>query len=46
MILGRALLSSVPFDAIILSTWLGLYAMTIWVLLLKMTLRQYSAMFL
>ncbi len=46
MILGRALLSSVPLDAIILSTWLGLYAMTVWVLLLKMTLRQYSAMFL
>jgi uncharacterized membrane protein HdeD (DUF308 family) len=46
MILGRGLLSSVPLDAIILSTWLGLYAMTVWVLLLKMTLRQYSAMFL
>ena len=46
MILGRALLSPVPFDAIILSTWLGLYAMTMWVLLLKMTLKQYSAMFL
>jgi uncharacterized membrane protein HdeD (DUF308 family) len=46
MILGRALLSPVPLDAIILSTWLGLYAMTIWVLLLKVTLRQYSAMFL
>jgi uncharacterized membrane protein HdeD (DUF308 family) len=45
MILGRALLSPVPLDAIILSTWLGLYAMTIWVLLLKMTLRQYGAMF-
>jgi uncharacterized membrane protein HdeD (DUF308 family) len=46
MILGRALLSSVPLDAIILSTWLGLYAMTMWVLLLKLTLKQYSAMFL
>ena len=46
MILGRALLSPVPLDAIILSTWLGVYAMTIWVLLLKLTLKQYSAMLL
>jgi uncharacterized membrane protein HdeD (DUF308 family) len=45
MILGRALLSPVPLDAIILSTWLGVYAMTVWVLLLKLTLKQYSAMF-
>jgi uncharacterized membrane protein HdeD (DUF308 family) len=44
MILGRALLSHVPLDSIVLSTWLGIYAMTMWVLLLKLTLRQYSAM--
>src|SRR4051812_20436622 len=44
MILGRALLSHVPFDAIVLSTWLGIYAMAMWVLLLKMTLRQYSTL--
>ncbi|MGE0258540.1 MAG: DUF308 domain-containing protein [Alphaproteobacteria bacterium] len=46
MILGRALLSSVPLDAIILSTWFGLYAMTMWVLLLKLTLKQYSTLWL
>jgi len=46
MVLGRALLSSVPLDAIVLSTWLGLYAMTVWVLLLKLTLKQYSTLFL
>ena len=46
MVLGRALLSSIPLDAIVLSTWLGLYAMTVWVLLLKLTLKQYSTMFL
>jgi len=44
MVLGRALLSHVPFDAIILSTWFGIYAMAIWVLLLKMTLKQYSTL--
>jgi uncharacterized membrane protein HdeD (DUF308 family) len=46
MILGRALLSHVPFDAIILSTWFGIYAMAMWVLLLKMTLKQYSTLWL
>jgi uncharacterized membrane protein HdeD (DUF308 family) len=44
MVLGRALLSHVSLDAIILSTWLGIYAMTLWVLLLKLTLKQYSTM--
>jgi uncharacterized membrane protein HdeD (DUF308 family) len=46
MILGRALLSPVTLDAIVLSTWLGIYAMTIWVLLLKLTLKQYSTLWL
>jgi uncharacterized membrane protein HdeD (DUF308 family) len=46
MILGRALLSHVPLDAIILSTWLGLYAMTLWVLFLKLTLKHYSTLWL
>ena len=46
MILGRALLSHVPFNAIILSTWFGIYAMTMWVLLLKLTLKQYSTLWL
>lgn len=44
MILGRALLSDIPLDVMILSTWLGIYAMTIWALLLKLTLKQYSTM--
>jgi uncharacterized membrane protein HdeD (DUF308 family) len=46
MILGRALVSQVPFDAIILSTWFGIYAMTMWVLMLKLTLKQYSTLWL
>jgi hypothetical protein len=44
MILGRALLSHVAYDAIVLSTWFGIYAMAMWVLLLKMTLKQYSTL--
>lgn len=44
MILGRVLLAPIPLDSIILSTWLGLYAMTLWVLLLKLTLRQYKTL--
>jgi uncharacterized membrane protein HdeD (DUF308 family) len=46
MILGRGLLSQIPLDTIILSTWLGLYAMTMWVLLLKLTLKHYSTLWL
>jgi uncharacterized membrane protein HdeD (DUF308 family) len=41
LILGRALLSQLAANPIILSTWVGLYAMTISVLLLKLTLRNY-----
>ena len=41
LILGRALLSQVPIDAIVLSAWMGLYAMTMSVLFLKLTLKHY-----
>jgi uncharacterized membrane protein HdeD (DUF308 family) len=46
LILGRALLSQLATDAIVLSTWIGIYAMTISVLLLKLTLKNYRAMLL
>ena len=42
----RAAEQFAPFDAIVLSTWLGIYAMAMWVLLLKMTLKQYSTLWL
>jgi uncharacterized membrane protein HdeD (DUF308 family) len=46
LILGRALLSNLAADPIILSTWVGMYAMTMSILLLKLTLRNYRAMLL
>lgn len=46
LILGRALLSEFAANPIILSTWIGLYAMTMSVLLLKVTLRNYRMMLL
>ena len=41
LILGRALLSELAADPIILSTWVGMYAMAMSILLLKITLRNY-----
>jgi uncharacterized membrane protein HdeD (DUF308 family) len=46
LILGRALMSQIAADPIILSTWVGMYAMTMSILLLKLTLRTYRAMLL
>lgn len=46
LILGRALLSQLASEAIILSTWIGIYAMTISILLLKLALKNYRAMLL
>ena len=46
LILGRALLSQLAADPIILSTWVGMYAMTMSILLLKLTLQNYRAMLL
>ncbi|MGD9616287.1 MAG: DUF308 domain-containing protein [Alphaproteobacteria bacterium] len=46
LILGRALLSQFAADPIILSTWMGLYTMTMSVLLLKLTLRNYRVILL
>jgi len=46
LIFGRALLSQLAVDAVVLSAWLGLYAMTMAVLFLKLTLRHYRLMLL
>ncbi len=44
LVFGRALMSQLAGDVIVLSTWMGLYALTMGVLLLKLTLRRYLAM--
>jgi uncharacterized membrane protein HdeD (DUF308 family) len=44
LILGRALLSEFAANPIILSTWAGMYAITMSILLLKVTLRNYRMM--
>jgi uncharacterized membrane protein HdeD (DUF308 family) len=44
LILGRALLSEFAANPIILSTWVGMYAITMSILLLKVTLRNYRMM--
>jgi uncharacterized membrane protein HdeD (DUF308 family) len=46
LIFGRALLSQLAADPIILSTWLGLYAIAMAVLYLKLTLRHYKVILL
>ena len=46
LILGRSLLSEFAANPIILSTWVGMYAMTMSILLLKVTLRNYRLMLL
>jgi uncharacterized membrane protein HdeD (DUF308 family) len=42
LIFGRALLSPLAGDVIVLSTWLGLYALTIGILFFKQTLKHYQ----
>ncbi|HEX3864255.1 MAG TPA: DUF308 domain-containing protein [Stellaceae bacterium] len=37
---GRALLSGLATDGVVLSTWLGLYALTIGIVMLKLTLKH------
>ena len=46
LVFGRALLSQIPIDTIVLSAWLGLYTLTMAVLLLKLTLKHYRLMLL
>jgi uncharacterized membrane protein HdeD (DUF308 family) len=46
LVLGRALLSQLAIDPVVLSTWLGLYALTMAVLFLKLTLKHYRLMLL
>lgn len=41
LVLGRALLSHPALDAVVLSTWIGLYALTNGILLLKLVLPQH-----
>lgn len=41
LLFGRALLSQIPIDVIVLSAWMGLYALTMSVLFLKLTLKHY-----
>jgi uncharacterized membrane protein HdeD (DUF308 family) len=40
-VFGRALLSHMAGDVVIMSTWTGLYALTLGILLLKLTLQLY-----
>jgi uncharacterized membrane protein HdeD (DUF308 family) len=42
LVFGRALLSQLADDVIILSTWMALYTLTISVLFLKLTLQHYE----
>jgi uncharacterized membrane protein HdeD (DUF308 family) len=42
LVFARALLSPLTADPIILSTWIGLYAVTMAVLFLKLTLKHYQ----
>jgi uncharacterized membrane protein HdeD (DUF308 family) len=42
---GRALLSPAAGDAVVLSTWLGLYALTLGILLFKLTLQRFRPIF-
>jgi hypothetical protein len=42
---GRALMSHAAGDVVVLSTWLGLYALTSGILLFKLTLQRYRPMF-
>ena len=46
LLLGRALLSQLATDSVVLSTWLGLYALTMAVLFLKLALKHYRLMLL
>jgi uncharacterized membrane protein HdeD (DUF308 family) len=41
---GRALLSQLAGDAIVFSTWMGLYMLTFGIVLLKLTLKQYRVL--
>jgi uncharacterized membrane protein HdeD (DUF308 family) len=41
LVLGRALLSHPALDAVVLSTWIGLYALTNGIVLLKLVLPQH-----
>jgi len=42
---GRALLSPLTGDAVVLSTWIGLYALTIGIVLFKLTLQRFRPLF-
>jgi uncharacterized membrane protein HdeD (DUF308 family) len=42
---GRALLSPEAGDVVILSTWIGLYALTVGIVLFKLTMQRYRPMF-
>jgi uncharacterized membrane protein HdeD (DUF308 family) len=42
---GRALLSPAAGDAVVLSTWTGLYVLTVGILLFKLTLQRYRPIF-
>ena len=46
LVFGRALLSQLATDPIVLSTWMGLYALTMAVLFLKLTLKHYRVAWL
>lgn len=46
LVLARALLSHLASDLVVLSTWLGLYALTMGILFLKLTLRHYWVLLL
>jgi len=41
---GRALLSQLAGDAIVFSTWTGLYALIFGIVMLKLTLKQYQVL--
>jgi uncharacterized membrane protein HdeD (DUF308 family) len=40
-VFGRALLSHMAGDVVVMSTWTGLYALTLGIVLLKLTLQLY-----
>lgn len=42
---GRALLSPAAGDVVVLSTWIGLYVLTVGILLFKLTLQRYRPIF-
>lgn len=46
LLFGRALLSQLATDPVVLSAWLGFYALTMAVLFLKLTLKHYRVLLL